>query len=345
MSNLCAVMEKQNVFRVENRAVPKIGESEVLIRVEYCGICGSDVHLFRTGEQGENKASAPMILGHEAAGKIVAVGQNVKNLRVGDNVAIEPGRVCRVCEFCKHGCYNLCPNMIFPSTPPHDGLMAQFVTALSDMVFKLPDAVSLRDSSMLEPLACALNATDQGGVGLGSSVAVIGAGCIGLLTLLAAKALGASEIYVLGRHSNRLQIARAKGAKKAIDVASVNPVDELMTATNGQGVDVVIDCSGTQAGMQLTIDIVKAGGTVVFLGMPPVHFVPLNVTKIIWKEVTIKSSLRYRNRFQVALKALAAGDIDLDGIVTHQFDLKDIQHAFDYISASKQEVIKAVVKL
>lgn len=345
MSNLCVVMVKPKVFNTEIREIPEIGNNDILVKVEYCGICGSDVHLFQTGKQGENIATKPMVLGHECAGIVMDMGQNTKNINVGDRVAIEPGIVCGICSFCKSGNYNLCPNMVFPSTPPYDGFFMQFIKVTSNMVHKLPERISTKVGTLLEPLACALNATRQGDVELGKSVVVIGAGTIGLLTMLACKARGATEIYITDVLQSKLDFAKQKGATNVINIKELNPTDEIMRLTDNVGVDIVIDCSGTQTGMKSTVDLVKNGGTIVLMGMPPQDYTELNFTKLIWKEATIKTSFRYRNRHSVAIKAISSGLIDIEGVITQEFQLENLQTAFEYVIENQEKVIKAIVKM
>jgi len=345
MDNMCFAMVKPNLFEKEFRNVPNVGEDDALIKIEYCGICGSDVHLLQTGKQGENIASEPMILGHEASGEVIDIGKNVENLSVGDKVAIEPGKVCRICEFCKTGRYNLCPNMVFPSTPPNDGMFIQYVKVPADMAFKLPSNVSTKEGALMEPLSCALNASNQGEIKLGKSVTIIGAGCIGLLTLLACKARGATEIYISDVLDKRLDMAKKLGAKETINVKGEKLDDHIMRYTNGVGVDTVIECSGTQAGMQITPNLIKSGGNIVLVGLPPEDNTEINFTKIIWKEATIKTSFRYRNWFPIALKAISAGFIDVKRIITNEFKLENLQEAFDYVINNSTEVIKAIVKM
>lgn len=344
MNNVCAVMTSPNAFRMEIRDIPRILENEVLIQVDYCGICGSDLHLFQTGKQGEHIAENPMVLGHEAAGTVVETGRNVTGFSFGDSVAIEPGANCGTCGYCVTGKYNLCQQMVFPSTPPHDGYFMQYIKVPENKVYKLPGNISTRTGALLEPLACGLNAAAQGDVGIGHSVVVIGAGCIGLMAMLACKARGATNIIVTDVFEQRLAFASEKGASHSIHANSIDIAAQVFDLTRG-GADVVIDCSGTQIGQRQTAEFVKPGGTIVLMGMPPQDFTEYNFTKLIWKEASVKTSLRYRNRFPSAIASLQTGLIDLDGIITHEFTLKKIAEGFDYVARNKASVIKAIIKV
>lgn len=338
-------MEKPGIMRRHKMEMPDIFENDVLLRIEYCGICGSDIHLFMTGRQGENVADRPMVLGHEASGTVVDIGSAVKGLAIGDQVAIEPGIVCGVCNLCKAGRYNLCQRMVFPSTPPNDGFFMNYVSVPSNKVFKLPDSIGLKEASLFEPLACGFNAARQGGVEYEKSVAIIGAGCIGLMTLLASRALGAGQIYQCDSKENRLNKAKELGATLAVNIQTADFISCIMDATCHCGVDIVIDCSGSQAGLRSTIDLVAPGGTVVMMGMPPEDETPYNFTRLIWKEVTIKSSFRYLNCYDQILCAIQAKSLSLDGIISHMFSFEQLPEAFDFVIQHRNEVLKAVVKV
>ena len=344
MNNVCAVMTSPNAFRMEVRDMPRILENEVLIQVDYCGICGSDLHLFQTGKQGEHIAENPVVLGHEAAGTVVETGKNVTSFSFGDSVTIEPGANCGTCGYCVTGRYNLCRQMAFPSTPPHDGYFMQYIKVIENKAYRLPNNISTRTGALLEPLACGLNAAAQGDVGIGNSVIIIGAGCIGLMTMLACKARGATNIIVTDVFERRLAFAREKGASHTIQANAADIAPRVFDLTRG-GADVVIDCSGSQIGLGQTVEFVKPGGTIVLMGMPPQDLTEYNFTRLIWKEASIKTSFRYRNRFPSAIAALETGLIDLDGMITHEFALKEISEGFDYVANNKEKVIKAVVKL
>lgn len=343
--NICVVMVAPGRFVVEQRPAPSVGTGDVLIRVEYVGICGSDVHLFRTGKQGENVATQPMILGHEAAGTVVEIGSGVDDLTVGNRVAIEPGAVCGRCAYCRSGKYNLCPHMVFPSTPPFDGAYRTYISVPRYGVYLLPEGVSTREGAMMEPLAVALQNTKRGSVGLGSRVVVLGAGPIGLMNVLACRARGAATILVSGRHTRKLELAGYCGATSVIDVRTADLEHAVLDATGGEGADVVIDCTGTVEGLSSTPALVRNGGKIVMVGMPAQDVVPINVTKLIWKEADLLGSFRYDNVFPTAIDAVAAGTIDVDPLITHEFALTELSAAFDFVIHHRDEVIKAVVRV
>ena len=193
-----AFMRGTNNMVLKEIPVPEVGEKEVLVSLEYVGICGSDVHYFHNGNCGAYKVdlSEDFMLGHECAGTVVEVGAGVTDLKVGDRVALEPGITCGKCEACKSGHYNLCPDVVFLATPPVQGCNEEYIAFPADMCFKLPENVSTKEGALIEPLSVGFYAAEQGAVNTGDTVIILGAGCIGLVTLLACKAHGAGQIIV-----------------------------------------------------------------------------------------------------------------------------------------------------
>lgn len=209
MNNKAIFMHGTNDMVWKDIPVPKVMDDEVLVKVDTVGICGSDVHYYQHGRIGDFVVEGDFILGHECAGEVVEVGSKVKNLVAGDRVALEPGKTCGKCELCKVGKYNLCPEVEFFATPPYHGVLSNYVVHPENMCFKLPENVSNMEGALVEPLAVGLHATEQGGVKLGDTVVIYGSGCIGLVTLLASKARGASKVIVVDILENRLKTAKS----------------------------------------------------------------------------------------------------------------------------------------
>ena len=322
--------------------VPKPGE--VLIKVEYAGICGSDIHYYEIGRIANNIVKGDFILGHECAGEVVEVGSDVKYLKPGDRVALEPGISCGCCEFCKKGKYNLCPSMVFLGTPPIHGAFRKYICFPEKMCFKLPDNVTAMEGALIEPLAVGMHAASQGSVKLGSRVAILGAGCIGLVTLLACMASGATEIFVVDVLEKRLEYAKKLGATCVINAKDVDSTEKIREMTQNEGVDVVIETAGTVKTIEQTPYIVKRGGTIVLLGLASQDTAQINYMKLIRQEVELKTVFRYRNIYPSAIQAVANGKINVKGIVTHEFDFDDTKKALDFVVENKQEVVKAVIK-
>ena len=325
--------------------VPKPSEKEVLVKIEYCGICGSDVHYYEYGRVADYVVEGDFILGHEVAGTVVEVGSQVKSLKVGDRVALEPGIGCGKCEQCKEGKYNLCKDVIFFATPPVQGALKDYVVHPEDMCFKLPDNVSTKEGALVEPLSVGLHACRQGGVTLGNSVVILGAGCIGLCTLLSAKAFGASEIIVVDLFEKRLEFAKKMGATHVINGKEEDVIARVKELLRGKGADVVLETPGAPKTIYQTSLLAKPGGTVVLVGIAVQNDLQYNFGQVMSKELRIKSVFRYRNLYPTAIAAISSGTIDVNQIVTHEFNFEDTKLAFDTVIADAENVVKGVIKL
>ena len=327
--------------------VPEIGKKEVLVSLEYVGICGSDVHYFHNGCCGSYKVdlSEDYMLGHECAGTIVKVGEEVEKLKVGDRVALEPGITCGECEQCKSGHYNLCPDVVFLATPPVQGCNEEYIAFPENMCFKLPDNVSTKEGALIEPLSVGFYASEQGGVKTGDTVVILGSGCIGLVTLLACKAHGAGKIIVADLVEARLQKALEIGATEVINSGKEDALKKIEELTNGRGADVVFETAGSPVTIAQTPFIVRRGGTITLVGISAKEEITYNFAQIMDKEATIKSVFRYRNIYPKAIAAVSGGAINVKGIVTHEFDLDHIQEAYDEAVNNKTDLVKAVIKV
>ena len=327
--------------------VPEIGKKEVLVSLEYVGICGSDVHYFHNGCCGSYKVdlSEDYMLGHECAGTIVKVGEEVERLKVGDRVALEPGITCGECEQCKSGHYNLCPDVVFLATPPVQGCNEEYIAFPENMCFKLPDNVSTKEGALIEPLSVGFYASEQGGVKTGDTVVILGSGCIGLVTLLACKAHGAGKIIVADLVEARMQKAIELGATEVINSGKEDALKKIEELTNGRGADVVFETAGSPVTIAQTPFIVRRGGTITLVGISAKEEITYNFAQIMDKEATIKSVFRYRNIYPKAIAAVSSGAINVKGIVTHEFDLEHIQDAYDEAVNNKTDLVKAVIKV
>ena len=327
--------------------VPEIGKKEVLVSLEYVGICGSDVHYFHNGCCGSYKVdlSEDYMLGHECAGTIVKVGEEVEKLKVGDRVALEPGITCGECEQCKSGHYNLCPDVVFLATPPVQGCNEEYIAFPENMCFKLPDNVSTKEGALIEPLSVGFYASEQGGVKTGDTVVILGSGCIGLVTLLACKAHGAGKIIVADLVEARLQKALEIGATEVINSGKEDALKKIEELTNGRGADVVFETAGSPVTIAQTPFIVRRGGVITLVGISAKEEINYNFAQIMDKEATIKSVFRYRNIYPKAIAAVASGAIDVKNIVTHEFDLDHIKEAYDEAVNNKTDLVKAVIKV
>lgn len=340
-----AVMLGIGKMGFEEREIPKPKDNEVLVKLEYVGICGSDLHYYETGAIGDYVVEPPFVLGHEPGGTVIEVGKDVKHLKVGDRVALEPGKTCGHCEFCRTGRYNLCPDVVFFATPPVDGVFQEYVAHEADLCFKLPDNVSTLEGALIEPLAVGFHAAIQGDAHLGQKAVVMGSGCIGLVSMMALKARGVSEVYVVDIMEKRLEKALELGATGVINGAKEDVVARVKELTGGAGTDLVIETAGTEITARQAIHMAKKGSTIVLVGYSKSGEMTLPTSLILDKELTLKSIFRYRHIYPMAIDAVAAGKVNLKGIVTDIFSLDEAQKAMDYSVNNKADIVKAVIRI
>lgn len=340
-----AVMTDLMKVQIEQRPIPVPKENEVLIKVDYVGICGSDLHYYESGRIGDFIVKPPFVLGHEAGGTVVEIGKKVTHLKVGDRVAMEPGKTCGECEFCKQGKYNLCEDVIFFATPPVDGVFQEYVAHEARLCFKLPENVSTMEGALVEPLAVGMHAAMQGGAHIGQTAVVTGAGCIGLVSLLSLKAMGVSNVIVVDVMQKRLEKALELGADYVINGKEEDTVKRIKELTNNKGFDLGIETAGTQITSAQLIQGAKKGAVIVLVGYSATGEVTLPIGMALDKELTFKTVFRYRNIYPMAIEAIAAGKIPIKNIVTDYFELDEIQYALDACVKNKADIVKGVIKI
>lgn len=291
----------------------------------------------------------PMVLGHECAGIIEQVGSEVKLLVVGDRVALEPGISCGLCQFCREGRYNLCREMKFFGSPPTNGSLANEVVHPANLCFKLPDNVSLEEGAMCEPLSVGVHACRRANIGPETNVLILGAGPIGLVTMLAARAFGAPKIVLVDVDDHRLSVAKNIGANEIIQVSTNiqdvgKEVEQIHTAMGG-GVDVSFDCVGFNKTMSTALNATRAGGRVCLVGLGQSDMT-LPLTPAAAREVDVIGIFRYRNTWPLCIEFLRSGKIDVKPLITHRFHFsqEDVEDAFE-TSARGGNAIKVMFNL
>lgn len=327
------------------RPIPQPKDNEVLVKLEYVGICGSDMHYYENGRIGNFIVKPPFVLGHEPGGTVIEVGKNVHHLKVGDRVALEPGKTCGHCEQCRSGKYNLCNDVQFFATPLVDGVFQEYVAHEADLCFKLPDNVSTMEGALIEPLAVGFHAANQGGAHIGQTAVVFGSGCIGLMAMMALNAEGVSRVYVVDIMPKRLAKAKELGATEVINSKEKNLQDEIDRLTEGRGIDLCIETAGTEITTRQAIQISKKGATIVLVGYSKTGELTLPISQCLDKELTIKTVFRYRHIYPMAIDAVASGKVNLKGVCTNIFDFNDIQNAMDSSIQDKANIVKSVVKM
>jgi L-iditol 2-dehydrogenase len=345
-----AVLHGVKDLRVESVEAPGApARGQVKVQINKVGICGSDVHYWEHGRIGDFVVRAPMILGHECAGTVVEVGEGVTHLKEGDRVAIEPG-VPRLSTLASHfymkkGEYNLCPDIFFFATPPDHGSFCDLVLHPADFCFKLPENVSLEEGAMIEPLSTGIYASRVAPITTGDTVVITGAGPIGLMNVLTAKAGGASHIIVSDMVASRLEVARQIGATHTVQGGA----DELKAAaqevTDGRGADVCIECAGHPSALNACIKAARAGATVILIGMPPGDTAEVNINDLIVREVKLRPIFRYNNTFPTGVSLMASGRVDVKPLISKRFGLAEVPQAFEYVVENRQTCVKAIVDI
>ena len=339
------VMHGIDDVRIDEVDFPQMKDGEVLIKMKSVGVCGSDVHYYKHGQIGTYVVEKPMILGHECAGQIVDVAKDVKGFKAGDRVAIEPGYTCRKCIYCKTGRYNLCPEVTFLATPPVDGAYVEYLAWPADFVFHLPDNMTYDHGALMEPLAVGMHAVRRSRLKPGEPVVILGAGTIGLVTLLSAKAAGAGEIIVADLEDVRLDVAKKLGATQTINASKESTVEIVKDLTQGFGCEIIFETAGSVPTTQQTIELVARGGRIVWVGLAGETIFPMPVLQAIDKEVDIMGIFRYANVYPYAIQLVSKGRLDVDPLVTHRYSLSNVKEALEVAYERRDGAVKVMVDI
>ncbi|MFE2031695.1 NAD(P)-dependent alcohol dehydrogenase [Streptomyces scopuliridis] len=307
-----AVLYGPGDLRIEDRALRPLGPDDVLVTVDAVGVCGSDMHYFAHGRNGQNVLRQPTVLGHEAAGVVTAKGSDVP-LAVGTRVAVEPAVGCGACPTCRSGRYNLCPAGTCFGSPPTDGTFAEHIVATGRAVHPLPDAIPLEAGALIEPLAVAVWAVRRAGVEFGDRVLVTGAGPIGVLVMQVARAAGATEVIVTDVNDARLDRALALGASAVINTAERAP--------DLTGIDRLLECSAHPAALWQGLRTLRPAGRAIVVGQAPPSVDGLPLAHLQRWEIELSTAFRSAHAFPTAIALAAEGRVDLVGVLTGRFPL------------------------
>ncbi len=330
--------------------VPEPGADDVLCRVRAVAICGSDPKIIRGDTAGKWPPSFPFIPGHEWAGEVVATGKNVTGLKAGDRVAGEAHSGCGTCASCMRGEYNLCRNYGKPETGHRhyghlsSGAYAQFNLFKPRSVTRMPAAVGYHQGALVDTAGVALHCMELTGISPGGTVAVIGPGPVGLLAVLMARVLGASRVIAIGR-GFRLQAAAKLGAAGLVDFEREDPVAAVRGLTGGAGVDEAFECSGAEGTFAQAAAMVRRGGTVGLVGIPPATVMEkLPFARIVLDEISICGSRANPNVSARVLELMASGQLNVDPLITHSLPLAEFERALDLFVTRKEGAIKIIVE-
>lgn len=317
MKNRAAVLVRPGEIAIEQRPVPAPAAREVLVEVASVGVCGSDVHWYEHGRIGDLVVRSPLVLGHECAGRVVAVGGGVTKHAIGDRVCLEPGVPCGRCRECRAGRYNLCADVAFFATPPVDGAFADFVTIHEDFAFALPDGMTDDVGALMEPLSVGIWACRKAGITAGDRVLVTGAGPIGLLAMQVARACGAADVAVSDVNAHRLAVAERLGATRVLHAGRDAPGE----------VDALLECSGHPGAVVAGIEALRPAGTAVLVGMGPQPTAEIPLSVIQNRELWLTGTFRYANTYPAAIELAASGRVDVAALITGHYGLEDTETA------------------
>lgn len=335
-------------FLVEKEIpVPKAGE--VVIHVRACGLCGTDIHFLKEGKMGERHVEYEYGLGHEASGDVVAIGEGVTNVKPGDRVAIEPGIPCKEseCAACSYGKYNLCPKVVFYSTPPYDGCMTRFHCQPADWVFKIPDNMSYAEAAIMEPLYVAVCALDTVNIKVGDPVVVTGSGTIGLLVAAVAKAAGAGEVYIVDHIQDRLNMAAklvpfTKQIKVEPDFDSREFGLKFRKDTNDLSIRAVFECSGMEKMLQAGCYLCGMGGVVHVIGCGQAMMaIPTGYMQS--REIRLEMQYRYHHCWEKTIRIVSSGQVDIKSFASHFVPFERGPEAFDIALDYSKNATKVLV--
>ena len=312
---------------IDEVPIKEPSDNEVVIRIKYCGICGTDVHIFE-GEKGSAEVNPPVILGHEFSGDVDRVGKAVKRLKPGDRVSVDPNSYCGKCYFCANGKKHLCREMTGLGTAL-DGGFAEYITVPEDLVYLVEENVSYEAAAMTEPISCCLHGFDLTDIRMGDTVMIVGTGNIGLIMVQLAKHAGAAKIIAVEPNEKRRATALDLGADFGIDPLN-DDTDAVLAANHIINIDKVIDCAGRTSTNEYSVKYAGKGATVMLFGLTgPDDEMKLKPFEVFQKELTIKGSFVNPNAFERAGRLLGAGVIKTDQIITDIVDLEDIQQVFE----------------
>jgi L-idonate 5-dehydrogenase len=340
---MCLVIHAPHDLRVSEQDAGEIGPGQVMVKVGMGGICGSDLHYFHQGGFGTVRLQEPMVLGHEVAGTVAAVGAGVLDLKIGDKVAVNPSQPCGTCKFCLEGLPNQCLDMRFYGSAmrvPHvQGAFRNLLLCNAVQCVAVASHIPLQLAALAEPFSVGLHAVSRAGSLLGKRVLVSGCGPIGVLAIAAARVHGAAEIVATDVVQAPLAVASALGATCAINVAQDAGWVQRYSANKGS-FDVMLECSGNERALRSGLEVMRPRGTVVQLGLGGDVSIPQNM--VVAKELSICGSFRFHAEFALAVRLINEGRVDLSPVISHTLPMAQAQAAFE-LASDRQRAMKVLL--
>jgi len=357
-----AVLTAPRRIEIQGFEKPRLGPRDLLMKVRYCGVCGSDIHLW----EGHWNPPYPLILGHEFIGEVADAGGEAlawRGLEMGDPVAVEMIIPCHRCDWCRRGYYNLCvtdDRSIFPGNgaqygcnipvtrPPTAlwGGYSQFLYVPENaIVHRLRGNVDWKETALVEPLAVSARAVKRGGVRSQESVVVVGPGTIGLMAVVAAKAAGADPVILMGTRDSRLELGEALGADGSVNVTEARePVEEVKRLLGGSGADIVFETAGTPSAQAQSLKMARRGGRVVLVGLTGGRGLTIEPdSELLSSELDVRTSYLSAHAYQDAIKIIRSGRFDLDKVVTHIHPLREVDEAFRRFVSREGDAVKVLL--
>ena len=343
LSMMTAELIAPHQFRLVEQEIAPPARGEIQVRVDAVGVCGSDLHVYSEGAVGDTPSVFPMVLGHEPAGTVVRVGAGVTGWSVGDRAALEPALYCYHCEYCRAGRHNICANIRFLSNPGLPGFFREFVNLPPVNLLAIPPGLSMELAALVEPLAVALHSLKLAAPRAGETVAVFGAGAIGLLTIASLKVAGVGRIWAVDPLAHRRELALHLGADAAVDPAAVDAVKQIAADTGGRGVDCAFDCAAAEQTVNQAIRAVCHAGRVVLTGIHSGALAPVDTSSMRRKEVTLFNVRRSNDESPAALEMLVERTAWFAPLVTHRRSLENVAEAFEIAGNYRDGVGKMMV--
>ncbi len=343
-----AITRDWNYISVEQVPVPELESGEVLVHVGACGICGTDLKILAGVYKGLWPPALPFIQGHEWAGTVVALGNGVNSLQIGDRVVAENHKGCGTCANCRRGRYNLCESTedsdhkIYGHTA--QGAFSEYAARPVELLHKLPDVISFEEASLVNQGALGLHAIHRCGIESGDTVAVIGPGLIGLVTVQLAKAFGAARVIVVG-YGPRLELAHQLGADDLVDITSGDPLEKIQTLTNERGVDCAFECAGTPSAVNTALNCVRRGGRVALIGLTGNKSIELDTDKLALDEIDVFGVRSSPNAYPELINLIAAGKVNVSKLVSRVYPLERIAEAVEAFRNREAGAIRMVIRI
>ena len=336
------------IRQIEIRDVPdpRIEKpTDVLLKIEMVGVCGSDVHYYETGRIGSQVVKYPFIVGHECSATIEAIGPAVTKVKIGDQVVVEPAVSCHKCDQCRRGRENTCFNLRFLGTPGQgNGCLSEYIVMPEENCLPTNGKLTLEQAALCEPLSIAVYSVKQSHLSPNADVAILGAGPIGLSCMVAARADNVNTCYMTEKVTERIAIARKEGATWVGNPTKEDVVQEIL-GRRPDGMDVVYECAGQQETIDQAIDLLGPGGKLMLVGIPRTDRISIGIDKARRKELTLINVRRQNKCTELAMELIASSKVNIDFMITHRFKLEQTRDAFDMVAQYRDGVVKALIEL